>query len=49
MKKSGLISIILLASLLLSACGGDAGNKAEVTDTNRNAIFKEEADIYALE
>jgi len=48
-KKSGLISIILLASLLLSACGGDAGNKAEVTDTNRNAIFKEEADIYALE
>ena len=48
MKKARVISMLLAASLLLSACGGSE-NKTQVTETNNNAIFKEEADVYPLE
>ena len=48
MKKSGIVSIILAASLLLSACGG-SGSKTEDVETNRDVIFKEETNIYPLE
>jgi len=47
-KKTRIVSIILAASLLLSACGGTE-SKTEDVKTNRNVIFKEETNIYPLE
>ena len=48
MKKSRIISMLVAVSLLLSACGGSE-NKVEEAESNNNAIFKEEADVYSLE
>ena len=50
MKKIRIISMILTASLLLSACGSSGGQSdTESLKTNRNAVFKEETDIFSLE
>ena len=48
MKKTRVISMFLATALLLSACGG-SGSNTEVAETNDNAIFKEETDVYPLE
>lgn len=49
MKKIRLISIILAASLFLSACGGAGQSESEVSKTNKNAVFQEEANVFSLE
>ena len=50
MKKRKLISMMLVTSLLLSACGGGGEESGtEVSQTNKNAVFKEETDIFQLE
>lgn len=48
MKKIRLVSMLLAASLLFTACGGSAESVKE-DNTNKNAIFKEEADVFHLE
>ena len=40
--------MLLVASLLFTACGGSAESVKE-DNTNKNAIFKEEADVFHLE
>lgn len=40
--------MILAGSLLLSACGGGGQSEAEVSQTNRNAIFKEETNAFEV-
>lgn len=50
MKRKKLISAILAASLLLSACGGgDGQSETEVSRTNKNVVFKEETNAFKLE
>ena len=50
MKKIRLVSMVLTASLLLSACGGEAGqSEPEVSKTNKNAVLKEEVNAFKLE
>lgn len=48
MKKIRLVSLLLATSLLFTACGGSTENVKE-DKTNRNAIFKEESDVFQLE
>lgn len=49
MKKTRIISGILTASLLLSACGGGSTQTVETSKTNKEAVFKEEVNAFALE
>lgn len=50
MKKAKIISLLLSAALLLSACGGETDNQeVKSNQTNRNAVFKEETGIFSLE
>ena len=49
MKKVRLISGILTAALLLSACGGEEAGTTESSKTNKTAVFREEANAFALE
>ena len=50
MKKVKIVSLLLTATMLLTACGGDS-NTSETTSSemNRNAVFKEVTDVYELE
>lgn len=49
MKKRSVISLLVATSLLLCACSsGNEGNADKVT-TNKNAVFKEESNIFQLE
>ena len=49
MKKRSIISTILAAALLLTACGGGETSTSKTTETNKNAVFKEEANAFKLE
>ena len=50
MKKARVVSMMLAVSMLLSACGGGGGEEqTNVSKTNKNAVFKEEMDIFSLE
>lgn len=48
MKKFRLISMLLAVSMLFAACGGSTENVKE-NNTNKNAIFKEQSDVFQLE
>ena len=50
MKKNRIISAILIMAFLLSACGGDTQtNRTEEKEINKNAVYKEETDFFALQ
>ena len=49
MKKRRVISTILAAALLLSACGSGETSQTETTETNKNAVFKEDTSAFKLE
>ena len=50
MKKMKVISLILAMALILAACGGEGtSSETEADSTNRNAVFKEIQDAYAVE
>ena len=49
MKKARLVSMILTASLLLTACGGGETSTSEKTETNKDAVFREEVSAFDLE
>lgn len=49
MKKRSIISTILAAALLLTACGGSETSTSKTTETNKNAVFKEEANAFKME
>ena len=48
MKRIRLVSLLLATSMLFTACGGNTENVKE-DNTNKNAIFKEDADVFQLE
>ena len=48
MKKFRLIIMLLAVSMLFTACGGGTENVKE-NNTNKNAIFKEQSDVFQLE
>ena len=50
MKKIKVISLILAMALILAACGGEGKtSETSANSTNRNAVFKEIQDAYAVE
>ena len=49
MKKSSIISLLVAISLLLCSCGGDKPGNANSGTTNKNVVFKEEANVFQLE
>ena len=49
MKKARILSGILAASLLLSACGGESTEKVETTKVNKDVVFREEVNVFSLE
>ena len=48
MKKRRLLSLLLVISLGLSACGSRGKNEKQESETNKNAVFREENDVFAL-
>ena len=49
MKKRSIVSTILAAAFMLSACGGAETTTTKTTEMNKNAIFKEENDVFKIE
>ena len=50
MKKVKIVSLLLTATMLLTACGGDSKTSETTSSgTNRNAVFKEVTDAYEVE
>ena len=49
MKKRRVISTILAAALLLSACGSGETSQTKTTETNKNAVFKEDTNAFKIE
>ena len=50
MKKFRVVSLLLAMTLFLTACGGEGKtNESAGNSMNRNAVFKEIQDAYALE
>ena len=50
MKKFRVVSLLLAMTLFLTACGGEGKtNESAGNSMNRNAVFKEIQDVYALE
>ena len=49
MKKFRVISLLLAMTLFLTACGGGKSSDSADNSMNRNAVFKENKDAYALE
>ena len=49
MKKFRVISLLLSMALFLTACGGGKTSDSADNSMNRNAVFKEIQDAYALE
>ncbi|MBR5595824.1 MAG: extracellular solute-binding protein [Lachnospiraceae bacterium] len=48
MKKNGVISMLLVMALLLSACGGNKSNETTGSKRNKNAVFREMKDAYEI-
>ena len=49
MKKFSVVSLLLAMTLCLTACGGGKSSETTSTSMNRNAVFKEIQDAYAME
>ena len=49
MKKTRLVSAVLAASLMLSACGGSEAGTSDISKTNKNVVFREDANAFNLE
>ena len=49
MKKTRIVSLLVVVSLMLCACGGSKETNTNKDATNKNAVFKEEANAFQIE
>lgn len=49
MRKVRVLSLVLVMTMLLTACGGTKTNETSSTQKNRDAVFEEIQDAYAIE